>query len=362
MRLSRSTRDLLRQVHLWVGLVFGSLFAMVAAAGLPVTYWWASDALFAPNYYAGTIGHHRASFDVLAAAARSAVLTGKLQSVFLLPDYGTAQATLTLPDGASREVSLDIVSARVLGVRSLDDAMISWLYSVHTRLALDRVGFDAAGRIVVMALAAAFLVLFISGLILWWPASWRWNTLAPTLRRRRLWLDLHNKAGIYALAPLAVAAITTLLLEAPPTRGLGSAAAPVMPAAGEATQSPSLEHLAQVGANAAPKLPPLGVFDISDARRIVVATGSEWAGYRWVTVGRQADRALLVSDARPTDLPGPPSASFLIGIHQGHRFGPFGQALFAFAALVPALLFATGFWLWLRRPRRPNNRSTSLIA
>ena len=49
-----------------------------------------------------------------------------------------------------------------------------------------------------------------------------------------------------------------------------------------------------------PTLPPLGVFDISDARRVVVTTGSEWAGYRWVTVGRQADRALLVSDARPT--------------------------------------------------------------
>lgn len=318
MRPSRNTRGVLRQVHLWMGLVLGLPFAVIAATGLPVTYWYASDALFAPGYYAGTISKPRASFDALAASARKAVPTANLQSVVLLPDYGTAQAALTLSGGKQREVSLDAATGRVIGVRSLDDAAISWLYSVHTRLALDRAGLDLAGRIAVMLLAAMFVVLALSGVILWWPRSWRWRVLAPTIRPRHRWLDLHNKSGIYALVPVALAAATTLLLEFPATRTLGGEIPPVVAFKANPGAQP-LEQLARLASAATPGRPLLGVFGIEEPVPLQVTTGDEWGGYRWITVDRRTGRLLLISSSRPRDLPGPPDASFLISLHQGHR-------------------------------------------
>ncbi|MBV8971073.1 MAG: PepSY domain-containing protein [Sphingomonadaceae bacterium] len=348
------TRTTLRRVHLWMALVLGLPLAVVSATGLPVTYWWASDALFAPAYYAGSRPDApRATFDALAAAAQVAVPAGRLTRVYLLPDYGTAQAALTVPGDTEREVSLELATAQPLGQRLLKDATISWLYSVHTRLGLDRLGHDDLGRVAVMALAAAFVALVATGLWLWWPAQVSWRTFAPTLRRHRAWLDLHNKAGLYALVPLSLAAGTALLLETPGLRGLGGHPPPPMPgSAGPAARGASLETIARAAAAATPGRPALGVFDLDQPSRVVVASGTESSGYRWIVVDRRSAAIELVSDDRPISGSPSPDPSFLIALHQGHRWGAIGQAVFAAASVVPVLLYITGLVLLVSRKRR----------
>lgn len=351
-------RALWRRLHLWMALAFGVPIAVIAATGLPITYWYEADALFAPAYYAGSPGRPRASLDALAAAARRALPAGRLTSLTLLPASGTAQAAYDLPGGGTREAALDLANGRLLGTRTLDDALIAWLYSIHSRLTLDRAGADGFGRTLVVLASIACLALLATGLVLWWPRRWRWGLVAPMFRRRRRLLDLHNKPALYLLAPLALAGGTALLLQLPPTRGLGGHPAvlpPSPPVMSRGHAGRSLEALATAAGARVPGATLTGVYHLADRDRVVMRLTAD-GGYAYVVAYRHDGTVSRAMSAWPGP-PGRPDPSLLIAFHQGHYFGPVGQALFAIASLVPPVLAISGLALWLARTRNGEARS-----
>jgi uncharacterized iron-regulated membrane protein len=115
--------------------------------------------------------------------------------------HGPAEASqwqVALPDGAARTVYVDPYRARVTG--SVDPAYqpLDIARQLHAGLML-----DPWGRYVVELAACWTLAMIISGLILWWPRSWRLaGVLVPRLRAkgRLLWRDLHA-------VPSAIAAL-----------------------------------------------------------------------------------------------------------------------------------------------------------
>ncbi len=354
------SRALLRKLHLWMALAIGLPVAFVSALGLPVTYWGESDALFDATFY-GVGRTHAASqvdFDRLGAAALAVSHAVQLKGISLERDGRTVIATVASSGKVDLEVSLDPATGHVVGVRDPQQSMIFVLYSLHTRLLLDRLGLDAVGRAILMALAAGMIGLIVSGVLLWWPRRWRWESLLPVVRRRTLWRDLHNVAGLYTLVPLVLAALTALLLSVPATRSLGSPVPPPMPSRFSAGRGEiTLDRAARTGEALSPGRATIGVFDIDTPDHLIVLTTSKRAGDRWIVVDRHDGRPVSVSDLRPQTPADGADPGFLIGLHQGHRFGPWGQALFALASMAPTLVFATGLWLWLRRRRFVSDRS-----
>lgn len=95
-------------------------------------------------------------------------------------------------------------TGEVLGERSRGETFLGFVRDLHMRL-----GGGEFGSGVVKWSALAMLVSLASGFYLWWPSK----QIRVRLRRGRLrWLDLHNAVGIISLLPLALLAITGVVL------------------------------------------------------------------------------------------------------------------------------------------------------
>lgn len=350
-------KTLLRRIHLWFALAIGLPVALISATGLPISYWYQSDALFFPDYYrALEASASQVSFDELASSARSVSGVTKLDSLYLVPRFHTAQAAVRLIDGSSREVSLDLSSGRVIGVRDLDQTAMSWIYGFHTRLLLDRMGAERTGKACVFALAVCLVALAITGLWLWWPIRFSCAMFSPIVRRRTFWPDLHLKLGLYALPILVVVALTAVLLTLDATRRLGSRQSTAyVPDLAHNLSSPipraSLQVLAERGRLQSVAFHVAGLFGI-DAPAPIAVLNSDGQGDEnyWVSVDRATGCPTGVSASNP--FASGQDAAFLIGIHQGHRWGAWGQRVFAAASCIPLILYVSGLIMWIKRPVR----------
>ncbi|EIP98765.1 putative iron-regulated membrane protein [Opitutaceae bacterium TAV1] len=109
----------------------------------------------------------------------------------------------------------------------------------HRRLAMSGDN-RATGRAITGACNAAFFVLAVTGLYLWWPRRWTWRALRPSVRfmklrgRARDW-NWHNVVGFWSLPVLIVLTATGMVIsyrwasnlvwrvagEEPPAQGAG---------------------------------------------------------------------------------------------------------------------------------------------
>lgn len=99
---------------------------------------------------------------------------------------------------------------------SRSDRFFQTILSLHRNLALGQTGKQIVGASVLI-----FVFMLISGLMLWWPRSWKWRTLktAVVVRWRakpfQVILGLHKVFGFYALLLLLLMAITGLYVTYP---------------------------------------------------------------------------------------------------------------------------------------------------
>jgi uncharacterized iron-regulated membrane protein len=109
------------------------------------------------------------------------------------------------PDGSSRTVFVDPHTARVTGTTGFGGVMetVKGLHSLTL--------FGPAMNILVEIVAGWAIILFATGLYLWWPRGRRVATFALTsgdARRRPFWRDLHALAGIYVGGVVLFLAVT----------------------------------------------------------------------------------------------------------------------------------------------------------
>lgn len=100
-------------------------------------------------------------------------------------------------------------------MRAFMQSMRSW----HTHLAVNQPGPANWGSAINAAANVAFVLLCVTGLIIWWPRVWQWRTLRPIVwfsakaaGRARDW-NWHNVFGIWALPVLIVLAGTGIVLS-----------------------------------------------------------------------------------------------------------------------------------------------------
>ncbi len=348
----------MRKVHLWLSLLLGLPIIIIAATGLPMTYWYEADAIFDPAFYQNDWrGGPRATLDELVAAARTAPGVTEVKSIALPRNGANPQASVTIEGQSAPEVSLDPGSARIVAVRDLDGTAIVWLYSLHSRLLLDRIGASEVGQVAIVVLALSFAGLIVTGAVIWWPRKAVLAGLAPRVRRGFFWRDTHTTAGLYAGLPLFAAAVTTALPSFPETGGTGASPAQSLSGLERSNGAPGscdrIETIAQAargGASVVQSVWRLQPGGAGQALHVLMGHSAS-GGYRWVAVDRKTCAPLTLCTARPEIVPNE-DTSLLINIHQGHVLGEIGRFLFALASILPVLLYATGLVLWGRRKIR----------
>lgn len=359
-------RRLLYNTHLWVGLIAGLLIVLLGLSGSALVFRADLERFATRDWRTVTPSAQALPLDLLVERAQGAV-PGKVLAR-ITPANTPAESVQiflakprarNLKDAQLVQVFVDPYRGTVLGIRRTDQGGIWWLQDLHYALFAGEPGLKVNG-----VAAFGLLGLSLSGPILWWP-GWRRRREGFRVRSRPIaakWRDLHAVSGVVACVALAIISVTAVYYayrgtaSAVVTLVSGNAAAPppvVRPPTDAATPV-SLQQLLDAARAAA----PTARFDELRASRGGTAPAS--LSFRLpgdIVPGRhrmfidpyRADVLridhfdALGSAARLTASMGP--------WHFGSFGGRWTQGLWFVAGLVPAFLFGSGLWLWMRRRR-----------
>ena len=378
MAASRARR-LWLDVHLYVGLVLGGLFALLGLTGSVLVFYLGVDEALNPVL--------QVSRPVIEAPSPDVVLS-RVQALY--PEHdGPWRIEMPLdandalrvryynpPETAGRGfaplmLSLDPDSLQVTSGRLWGDYAVTWLYDLHYTLLLGSAGKTAVGIAGLVLLVSLF-----SGLYLWWPSRARLGAaLKPVLRRGvvRKTYDLHVLSGVYGFVVLAVLALTGSVLALPDeARSVVDSFSPLRPS----FRAPA--GLLEEGATPIP---------LAEAVRIAQARfpGAE---LRWIETPGRAGKPISVRFHQAAE-PGrrfprsqvwvhPASGDILAvrdplensggdtfmdwmhPLHNGEVFGLAGRLLACLGGLLPVLAFVTGWLRWRHKVRARKASARSL--
>lgn len=362
----RSVRDLLFQLHLWLGLGAGLVIAVVCATGTILTYRTELEMALDPERYHVEPRGPRLTLDELVARAQVELPELRISSITTHDDE---RRSVELGVGRGDTVFVHPSTGEILGRHVFSETFLYDVFALHRWL----LAGDTGKRIVGVS-TLVFLVVLVSGLFLWWPRNKR--ELRDRLRVKRtrnparLVFDLHVSLGFYAMPFLFLMAFTGLAWSfdwfhdgiywvtrsSPPSReaptveptdapiSLEAARASALSALGEAShvtlslpQEPDRAWTARALSRSAPHDRAL------DAVHLDPSTGQVFA------TDRYQDRNL-----------GARTRSTFYAIHVGTIFGEPTRLLAFVTSLLGATFPITGFLMWLRKRRGAAKRARSM--
>ena len=365
-------RSVLFWLHLACGIVAGLVILIMSVTGVLLTYQRQITAWADTRGYRVEPGPPRLSADTLIA--RAAEARPELSPTALVVRSAPAlPASLTV--GAGRQLFVDPYTGAVLGegngqrVRAFFRVIVEW----HRYLGASGAS-RPLGKAVTGASNLAFLFIVMSGLVLWFPRSWKWSAVRNVtwfrsgLRGRARDFNWHNTIGLWSAIPLAIivagsavisypwatALVYRMYGEAPPAPARTAAARNAAPRH-VATTSPGLPIEAMV-ATAGTQMP--------DWRTLSIALPTPSAAHVVVTLdsgdgGQPQKRGTLTLNRETGDVvrwepfssqsPGRKARTWLRFAHTGEVYGLTGQTIAGLVSAGGALLVWTGLALALRR-------------
>jgi len=361
-------RRIWRFLHRWIGLVLGTVLALIGLTGALTVFQreidvWLNPALFIPSE-----GPARAGAAEAMAAALAQDRSGRV-SLVRLPDpvwpVLTVNQTRRGSDGQQRlwMVHVDPASGRVLGSRDYDASFTRTVNRLHSTLLLRNWwGKEMVG-------AAGLFALFSigSGLWLWWPRGNPGMGAALVQLRRRprqlLYVDLHNLAGAWLAVPLLVVVGAGIWLALPgvvrPVVGLATETRTRPPVSAARFAWPPAIGAAEAQARAEAAVPhaEAGYVSPPSPRRNAWQVGLRGIGgdprlrqrsYVWIDPADGQVLGILGEGHGPF---GARMEKELIWVHSGALFGLGGRLIAVLAGLALPALWVSGLLYWLRKRR-----------
>jgi uncharacterized iron-regulated membrane protein len=220
-------RRLWLTAHRWIALTLGTLLAFAALLGALLTVGRPLDQALHPELFAQPAG-------VVAAAAPLASVRERLQQEFgagtgytFRPPRLPGDTLWVFVRGPWEGIVYFDAAGRELGRRGEHEGWFNLLFELHSALLL-----GDTGKGLLTAAAAAYVVLLVSGLVLWWPRQWPPSfRVARGAGGLRTWLDLHKVLGSLIGVLLLVSVVSGAYMAWPPLRELVSSAAGERPLA-----------------------------------------------------------------------------------------------------------------------------------
>lgn len=355
-------KSVLGQVHLWIGLTVSLLFFIVAFSG--ALYTWAPEV--------SRIIYHEAvepqSAPIVPVSTLKATLdrefpSGDFRTAFYR-DEATAVQVLLYGNGTYYHANLNPYSGDLLHIQDMNTGWLNYLKFLHRNLVLGDIG-----REIVHWVTLLFLVMLISGLVLWWPANKRARkgrlTIKWTATPKKLNYDLHNVLGFYATWIAIFCVITGIFwgfeVVKDSLRSLTGEDEIVydQPVSQVAAKTDGFDHFAVLDSLAtwARQEFPGKSIRISNPHREDEAVNLSVIQPNplvYKTDHYHFDRytGASISGHFQADLHGKTSSyqkinKLVYDIHFGTVLGLPGRLLVFFACLIAASLPITGFWVWL---------------
>ena len=350
------------KLHLWVGLALGLVLVVLSVTGSALVFRHEVDRALNPGLL--RVEPAGAPAPLAAAVGAAERAAGADVRLVRLPRQPGHALEAWLTDG--RQAYVDPYRADVLGLRGTEEGAMNVLFALHAEL----LG-GTTGGLVVGAIGLLTLLLAATGLVLWWPARFRWGRLRRALAVEwkkgpwRLNYDLHQAGGFWTAAFLVVVAATgSALIYYQATGSILNAATrseapPPPPTVGpaEAALAPGvLDGALATARRVLPDAEPTFVTPpTSEGAPLAVRlkTPEEWHpnGRSYVYLAPATGRVLRVDDAREA-----PAGARVLHLAYPLHIGAFGggwvRVLYVLLGLSPAVLSVTGTLIWYRRWRR----------
>lgn len=352
----RRLRRWIVQVHLWLGLTIGAVWALQGATGALLVYHRDIDRVAGVQGTAGPM----ASLDRVADAA------GGRAGLLRIGVRDAGGAVLTVDRSDKRTVLVDAATAQVLAVRDTNPtapgangAAWRWVYQLHEALLLHDVGETLIGLSGLILLIAASM-----GLWLAWPRGGGWRIVFDPRRwkspAQRLY-GWHRGAGLAASAGFVlttlsgawlifasdlrpiVARVTAFEMPTRGRPGVGDTVGPQRAYAIAQAQFPG----ARLFRVALPS-PKANVYTV---RLRQPGELRQMSGTSSVTIDAATGRMI----ARYDPLTAPVAnrlADAAFAIHSGEALGVVGRTAVLLLGLSLPMFYATGLIAWLNRRRR----------
>lgn len=380
-RMEEIMKKIFRQIHLWLSVPFGLIIALICFSGAMLVFENEVVELTRHElYYVKKVETVPLSVDRLLEEVEltlpdSVSVTGI--SIFPDPER-TWQVNLSRPHRASMYV--DPYTGEIKG-KYERPAFFVTMFRLH-RWLLDSMRAEDGvflGKMIVGFSTLLFVVVLISGIVIWWPRTRKAlkNSLSISVGRgfRRFWYDLHVAGGMYALLFLLAMALTGLtwsfgwyrtgfykVFGVEVQQGGAHGGAALRGGRGSGQSGKNVSHSSsyvcwqQVYEQLALNNPGYKQITLSDGVANVSFNtfGNQRASDRYTFNPRSGkiDEVVLYKDAEKAGK----IRGWIYSVHVGSWGGMLTRLLTFIAALIGATLPLTGYYLWIKRSWRKKVR------
>ncbi|MGR9013798.1 MAG: PepSY-associated TM helix domain-containing protein [Gammaproteobacteria bacterium] len=360
--------------HLYLGLSLGLLFVLAGLTGSVLVFYVELDEILNPKLHLSATQaqqspqSYEAAFQAIRQAHPERNASWRLemprhkQTMLMARYYKPVEKTgLSF---APLIVWVNPYNAEVISSRFWGEFTMTWLFDLHYALLL-----DSTGKTLMGISGFLLLILLITGIYLWWPASGKWRQALSIKRSAsmpRLIFDLHKTHGVYSFAILLLILVSGVILELPamfkPTINSLSPLyqAEANPSVYQAGYSRiSLDHAVAVALDRYPEA-ALRWIETPDSqngsyRIMLYQQGEPSFRFPKTTVWVDQYRGTVLSTRNPRlERIGDTFINWLHPLHNGEIAGMTGRLLVFASGFIPAILYVTGLirWRQKRRARR----------
>ena len=362
-----SARAVLHYMHTWGGLTLGFLIVLLGLSGSALVFRADIEQWQMREWLRVRPTDNRLSLDRIIAIGAAQIPQKEVVRVVLAHSPADSVEVVlqkrrprNLKDADLVSVFVDPYRGTVLGQRARASGWLWKLQDFHYALFAGDPGLKVNG-----IGAAILLLLAVSGPLLWWP-GWRQRQYAFRIRAKpnnAMWRDLHALSGVVACMALALISSTALYYAYRTTAtaaiALASGTSGVLPPSVRTNAgSPVIAGTDVLIAAARQAVPSALLDELRPSRGLHTAPAV--VSFRMpgdAVIGRHrmfldpASAAVMRIDRYETLPAGARLLANMAPWHYGSFGGRLTQWLWFVAGLLPAGLFASGLWLWLRRRR-----------
>jgi len=378
MGKKRKPKYFVGKIHLWLGLTSGLVVFIVAITGCIFVF----QKEIADLYYRKTffVAPQQTTLPIskLRVVAQEALGPSQpLNNITTYRDpahawefmaYKMNDTALTYFGAVEyfRSVFINPYTGEVTGTRNYETDFFSVVKYLHWSLLLN----TPYGQPIVGWATLIFVVMLVTGLILWWPKKWNKANRKSRLRVKtdarikRLIYDLHNVLGFYIFLPVLLIALTGMVWALAWFRAVvyvtasGNTKAPVTAVVASKPSVVSGNPLDIAYQAAVAKYPRAERFNMTPAAGkegtiYMLAYSDKETYYDYEALQfDQYNGKLLHSEKSSTKNGGERLIGMNYDIHVGAIGGMAGKIIAFLASLVAASLPVTGFCIWWGRGRK----------
>jgi len=371
-------------LHKWLGLLSGLVVLIVSLTGCVYVFHDDLKVLFYPDkYYIAqqSVNNQLAQalpLSTLTAIAQKALPDGEeVSRIDLYPAKDRTwifRAVKTNEDALTyaayfkynKRVFIDPYTGKVQAIENSKTEFFQLVLQLHMNLLLGK----KIGHTVVSVSTIMFLILTITGLVLWWPKKWKVKTLKKGLsfdfsvKWKRLNYDLHNVLGFYSLIFALLLGFTGLLFSYPSLKEFYSNSfnklstyEPAKTISFNTVPQQKVSSLDNALVYTLAKHPLADMMSVrlkknEDLHDIQVRILKNRTGsFVWYYFNKNDGQISKIKSSNQTQA-GDWLAGMNYDLHTGAFGGLFTKILYFLASLVCASLPMTGFIIWLNKSKK----------